>query len=292
MTIIILGIGIIGFAFGQYMRGGPKEKLKQDAQKYFELHVPAAKPDLSSIAIKAKDTPAAIAEKLLKNQKGLVIGETHSHTAPKYFLYHSLEAMKREGVNVLGLEIQKEYQKDFDDYIFKKTDAIPSALQKRLDTAFFKLNKKHYYNTEEIIEKARQVGIRIVCIDAEMCKADLRLKPLEFDFERRSLMNYNAFKTISPYLEKGKFVILTGLGHACPFDKPKVPSLGSMLGVPSVYIKDTNEWIDDNNKKECFLEKQEHPSFTVSIGSPTLNGGHPDITLETDPIVKHDSPDR
>jgi hypothetical protein len=291
MAGIIFGIGAFGMLIGHSLKtSDPKQQLKRKAQRYFdELETPEPM-DLSKIDIREGDEPQVIARKVLNNHKGFVIAELHRHTASKYFLIQSLETMKKEGLAWLGLEISDEYQKDMDDYLSKKADIIPPALQKRLDNAFFKLDGRYYYNSQNIIEKSRELGIKILCLDSKLCTSDFSLKQEELDLERRSLMNYNAIKTIASHAEKGKFVILTGLGHACPFDKPKVPSLSTLLGVPSVFVKDTNEWIGPY-RKECLLE-EENPSFKISLGSPTTDGGHPDITLETDPVVKHDEDER
>ncbi len=291
MAGIIFGIGAIGLLIGNsMMTRDPKQQLKREAQRYFDTLEAAEPMDLSKSDIRTGDEPQVIAHKILKNHKGFVIGEIHHHTASKYFLIQSLETMQKEGLTWLGLEISDEYQKDMDDYLSKKVDTIPPALQKRLDNAIFKLDGRYYYNSQNIIEKARELGIKILCLDSKLCKSDLSLKEDELDFERRSLMNYHAIKTIESHAEKGKFVILTGLGHACPFDKPKVPSLSTLLGVPSVFVKDTNEWIGPY-KKECLLE-EEKPTFKIEVGSPTTDGAHPDITLETDPVVKHDEEER
>lgn len=170
------------------------------------------------------ETQIKVMENFLSRNQGFCIGESHDDKAPKHTLIENMEFLKKQGVAVLFMEqFYEDLQPDLDDYA--RTGMISSNLKKRMDKS------KYQYGYLEILEAARQAGIRVVGIDH-------RLANIIDDDARTISMNYIAYKIMKKEISQlgdKKYVVLAGVAHT---SHKNIPALSKLLNCPSWIIRD------------------------------------------------------
>ncbi len=224
--------------------------LLREAEAFY-ANVPIPEP------LGFSDIPDGIAvEDLLTNLLGkydkLFIGETHTHSSPKYFLVKYLPTMVRLGVDTIDIEgwPREEWQKHFDIYF--NEDRITPVLE----FAFARERRKSgdKYSEAEVIIAAKQAGIkRIVCADTLTSQSLPASKDAVAESRRIGGGNYQSKCIIQRTPGKGKRIGWFGAGHTCSVGG--VPGLGQLFKAPSLYIHDLEEKpvVGDLGKKDEFL---------------------------------------
>jgi hypothetical protein len=191
-------------------------------------------------------TTAQLAAELLKHNKGIAFGESHTDRTPKRELVAMMPQLKQSGVTTLFFEMTDietpEHQKILDHY-FKygdNKDAVLKALGKFTDYTDGREGypKQEYMN---IIDAAKQHGIRIVGINRHTKK--------RFDVDALWA------KDIAQYVKQNlrpqdKFIVYVGSAHTNTI-KPVNPEqfisrrsytagVDGLLGIPAIDFAQKN----------------------------------------------------
>ncbi len=154
-----------------------------------------------------------------------------------------MEHLKACGVRTIFIEnyCYETLQGDLDQFISGGEGIkLPKILEAYLDYLQDKQKKERenaglsgtFYSEKDLILAAKRVGgIRIVAIDREAA-----LQAQSSPKERLLAFNYTAKQIIEAERGDGKYLVYTGAAHG--IDALGVPGLGTLLGIPTLLIKD------------------------------------------------------
>lgn len=197
-----------------------RQRLYDDALASFQNLTLPERPKIP--AFKPHETLKAILKTLLKNARGIVIGENHSSAVSKQLLIENMEILSKQKVRTLYMEhlLTDFHQADLD--AFTKTGVMPENLErylKELD-AGHETDPFGQYTFLEVVKAAQKNHIRVQAID---CMASYRSSGIlgaEGTF-RTKMMNYFARTVIdTDQAARGahKWVALVGDSHANTFE--------------------------------------------------------------------------
>ncbi len=187
---------------------------------------------------KAPDTQTRIA-RLLENVRGFAISENHSEIDAKQFLATQLDTLKNQGVRVIAIEhFKHSVFSDLLDGYFSSggEDDMSAELQAALRGADRNPKAQAYFM--EIVKKAKESGLRIVCADTENLRSSR--DEVHGSELRVASMNHFAESAIRNSLRPGeKFVILAGSAHNNTHRGlvDGVPGFSQLFMIPAVKIE-------------------------------------------------------
>ena len=179
-----------------------RQQLFKDAVAFLRWFSATNRPPIPTLAAKAPT--ATWLEALLKDARGIVIGEAHSSVGSKQLLIEHMELLAQKNVKTLYCEhLLRDFHQTALDSFFESGE-MPETLRRYLQTLDNGLGTDPLgqYNFMELIKAARAHKIRIQAID---CLASYRTDgfiPAVADSEvargaeRHALMNYYASTVI------------------------------------------------------------------------------------------------
>lgn len=209
-----------------------------------------------------------------KKNRGLVIGEDHTHLKHKRILAKRMGQLKQQGLKAIGMEmVEIKDQKLLDDYMFaqpgtKDATRAHFKLYTYLDHRWGGHNSSNAKAYMAIIEAAKQNGVYVVAMDNPSAACNKILAdPYSPDPRHRdpsknlniAASNQLRFAESNPQMAgalKGhmdanhandpnaKFLALTGAHHAGSKileNSGRTPSVSSFLGVPSITIVESGQ---------------------------------------------------
>ncbi len=196
---------------------------------------------------------------LLDDRKGLLIGEVHgSDVNGLRFVNEQMEALKKQGVTVIGLEHLRSdlAQPLIDRYL--ATGVMSSELSAMLKT-------KHLDVT--LFENARVNGIRIVALDANS-SARPNVQGTEHGLMYRAGAANNIAVEVLQNLPDGeKFVAIYGKAHLQSHKGIEgfVPGITHRLDLPALKVSDSNQFTveqDDVSLRVVYDDVANKPKIT------------------------------
>ncbi|WP_040501944.1 membrane-targeted effector domain-containing toxin [Herbaspirillum sp. YR522] len=201
-------------------------------------------------------TDKQILSSVYQRHDGFFIGENHGETAVNSFLKTNMANLKANGVETIYMELSG--------------DIIGEEIEKFNRGRFMSPQLRHYLTENlrestdspggvvEIFEQAGRHGIAIKPIDTY---AASRLK-VDISGDRLKAMNYYALRKIEEdqRAHPGKWLAVVGGSHLDKTSTLGIPSLGTLLGVPSmkvrtappklgrIFITDYGDRVVDNGK--------------------------------------------
>ena len=203
---------------------------------------------------KKQYTPDTILTELLKEHRGVIIGESHNQEAPKAALMDKMAELKKAGVEVLFIEhLTYDTMADqLKEVAEKKTD-FPLQISNRLDSldyGFRIVDRSHGFKA--LLKKAQEHGIQVIPIDtaaSRLCGWDQKDGIVDQE-TRLAAMNFVAQGIMKDWesKSKGKWVALMGACHATT--NGKVKGMSELLGAPAVIVE------NDSKIKESQLNRR------------------------------------
>lgn len=228
-------------------------------------------------------TDQQIIDVALQDHKGFVIGEDHFDDAAKRFLIQNMGYLKEKKVSTIFLEgFPVEAQSTIDNYIMKDLRELSAEDQAGIEflVDYAQNNIKNQegspYTFFAMIEKAKELGIRIIGIDYSLdsleepkayealCQGEMFYQEILYRIIRIANMNMIAEKIMTQAINTlnsaEKFVALVGANHAVRCDYcPKVPSISDLIQVPSIIL------FGKDNQLEEGVSKPERIIFTSPL---------------------------
>ncbi|EGR2121392.1 MARTX multifunctional-autoprocessing repeats-in-toxin holotoxin RtxA [Vibrio cholerae] len=196
---------------------------------------------------------------LLDDRKGLLIGEVHgSDVNGLRFVNEQMEALKKQGVTVIGLEHLRSdlAQPLIDRYL--ATGVMSSELSAMLKT-------KHLDVT--LFENARANGMRIVALDANS-SARPNVQGTEHGLMYRAgAANNIAVEVLQNLPDSEKFVAIYGEAHLQSHKGIEgfVPGITHRLDLPALKVSDSNQFTveqDDVSLRVVYDDVANKPKIT------------------------------
>lgn len=196
---------------------------------------------------------------LLDDRKGLLIGEVHgSDVNGLRFVNEQMEALKKQGVTVIGLEhLRSELAQPLIDR-YLATGVMSSELSAMLKT-------KHLDVT--LFENARVNGMRIVALDANS-SARPNVQGTEHGLMYRAGAANNIAVEVLQNLPDGeKFVAIYGKAHLQSHKGIEgfVPGITHRLDLPALKVSDSNQFTveqDDVSLRVVYDDVANKPKIT------------------------------
>jgi hypothetical protein len=186
-----------------------------------------------------------ILESALTKFDGCVIGEYHGDPVPRSFIYDNLAKMKQNGVDTLFIEhLKYEMQGALDDYFESPPGTkLPESLALQL-AIIEKASISHAQRggfqgpripIQEIICRAKSLGIRVVGIDTSLARA---VNTSFLPHHRIRTMNYHAEQIMQHEKGSGKFVAWVGASHGSNYHNKEgvIPGIAELLRCPALHI--------------------------------------------------------
>lgn len=172
---------------------------------------------------------------LLKDHKGIIIGERHSDEMPKQVLIDHMLDLYSQGVRTLFLEhcCFDTLQSELDDFYKNKA---PSPFLKKflLNGCGEWVGDENYF---DLVNAAVQAGIRPVGLESSATQ-EIGFTTFGSDgASRRIAMNMCGKEIIEKEALEGKYIALVGSAHSSY--STGVPGLSEICQVPSMIIEDT-----------------------------------------------------
>ncbi|EHD0101524.1 MARTX multifunctional-autoprocessing repeats-in-toxin holotoxin RtxA [Vibrio vulnificus] len=208
---------------------------------------------------------------LLDDRKGLLIGEVHgSDVNGLRFVNEQMDALKKQGVTVIGLEHLRSdlAQPLIDRYL--ATGVMSSELSAMLKT-------KHLDVT--LFENARANGMRIVALDANS-SARPNVQGTEHGLMYRAGAANNIAVEVLQNLPDGeKFVAIYGKAHLQSHKGIEgfVPGITHRLDLPALKVSDSNQFTveqDDVSLRVVYDDVANKPKITFK---DSLSGANTDL---------------
>ncbi|ENK2324064.1 MARTX multifunctional-autoprocessing repeats-in-toxin holotoxin RtxA [Vibrio vulnificus] len=208
---------------------------------------------------------------LLDDRKGLLIGEVHgSDVNGLRFVNEQMDALKKQGVTVIGLEHLRSdlAQPLIDRYL--ATGVMSSELSAMLKT-------KHLDVT--LFENARTNGMRIVALDANS-SARPNVQGTEHGLMYRAGAANNIAVEVLQNLPDGeKFVAIYGKAHLQSHKGIEgfVPGITHRLDLPALKVSDSNQFTveqDDVSLRVVYDDVANKPKITFK---DSLSGANTDL---------------
>ncbi|ENM3741892.1 MARTX multifunctional-autoprocessing repeats-in-toxin holotoxin RtxA [Vibrio cholerae] len=196
---------------------------------------------------------------LLDDRKGLLIGEVHgSDVNGLRFVNEQMEALKKQGVTVIGLEHLRSdlAQPLIDRYL--ATGVMSSELSAMLKTKHLDVN---------LFENARVNGMRIVALDANS-SARPNVQGTEHGLMYRAGAANNIAVEVLQNLPDGeKFVAIYGKAHLQSHKGIEgfVPGITHRLDLPALKVSDSNQFTveqDDVSLRVVYDDVANKPKIT------------------------------
>ncbi|KAF2410059.1 C-terminal region of Pasteurella multocida toxin residues 569-1285 [Pseudomonas antarctica] len=222
-----------------------RQRLFKDAVAFLSRFTAQNRPPVP--ALPASASTATWLEELLKDVRGIVVGEAHSGVGSKQLLIDNMQLLAQKNVKTLYCEhlLRDFHQAALDT--FAETGEMPEALKRYLQSLDIGqgTDPLGQYNFMELVKAARVHEIRIQAID---CLASYRTQgflPAVADSqvatgsERQALMNYYASTVIrADQAAQGahKWLALVGNTHVSTYKG--VPGLSELEEVNGLRVED------------------------------------------------------
>ncbi|WP_370694312.1 membrane-targeted effector domain-containing toxin [Pseudomonas sp. FP2338] len=222
-----------------------RQRLFKDAAAFFSKFAAKNHPPLPQLPAKAPT--ATWLRALLKEVRGIVIGESHSGVGSKQLLIDHMELLAEENVRTLYCEhlLRDFHQSALDT--FAETGEMSEKLKRYLQSLDIGqgTDPLGQYNFMELVKAARAHNIRIQAID---CLASYRTQGftaavsdsnVATGAERQALMNYYASTVIrADQAAQGahKWLALVGNTHASTYKG--IPGLNALEEVNGLRVED------------------------------------------------------
>ena len=216
-----------------------RERLRTDACDFYEyLELPNRAP---MPQLEAQATAKSVLGQFLRNNSGLVIGESHSGIGSKRFLIENMKQLKKLKVRTLYMEhlLTDFHQADLDE--FARSGRMGAKLEQYLRNMDLghSTDPSGHYTFLQVIKAANENRIRVQAID---CMASYRLDGMQdpTNLGRQKMMNFITHTIISADAANqganGKWVALVGNSHANTFQG--VPGISELEGAIGLRVED------------------------------------------------------
>lgn len=173
-----------------------------------------------------------IISKIFDKTHGLFIGEEHENDAGVRFLIENMDSLAKDGkVKTIYAEgIDKDLNKDLDDYF--KTGKMSEKLKKEVDDidSSYK-DRVGQYNTKDLLEKAREHGIRLRGTETKETQDDVDDGDAEARIRRFNKELSNQITEDQRDPDSGNYVALLGKAHTGNVSSPDIPGNQRYPGV-------------------------------------------------------------
>lgn len=216
-----------------------RSKLAEDATAFFNNRTHSLiRPVLPTFSF---DEPhASIIHKLFSASDGLVIGESHGALSSKAFLINNMQELARQGVKRIYFEhLLTDIHTPLIKAFYRSRSAQMSEELRSYLRGIYPPQSDAHYSFQNVLIKAREVGIKIQPID---CTASYMIRDLP-DTDgtlRQKLMNFYATEVIqwvqTTKRHPGKWIALVGNSHTNNYRG--VPGLAELTGSIGLRIED------------------------------------------------------
>ncbi|MEU5382832.1 toxin glutamine deamidase domain-containing protein [Kitasatospora cineracea] len=195
------------------------------------------------VAGRLAGSPSALdgAQRLLADHEGIVLGESHNHSATWGFLTGNMEHLKNAGVDTIYLEALKDEaaQPLLDEYLKSPAGtAMPDKLRRLVASYDNHYNAGSSGTLRGLLESAKGQGVDVRAVDGYPATADTQKSTQEQEARARRFNSY-ARHIIDTNGNPGKYVLVTGMAHvhdhAVTGGAP-IRGTADMLGVPGVKL--------------------------------------------------------
>ena len=142
-----------------------RRNLVHNANAYYRLHPPTARPPVTSVA--RIETPTELFDSAFAEKSGLIVGEPRGSIGSKQFLIENMPALAQRGVKTLYLQelLADANQLDLDS--FARTGEMPEELENYLRKLDFQAGNdpEGKFNLLALVKAANAERIRVQAID-------------------------------------------------------------------------------------------------------------------------------
>lgn len=220
-----------------------RDALVREARTYFARRIArASRPSVEGIN---HSSHRELFTALFARSKGVCVCEWHGDSSSKYVPMFDMAHLKTCGVRTIFIENYciETLQEDLDRFVLGDENAkLSKILEAYLDNLATEQGKRRkeeglegtFYTEKDLILAAKRERIRVVGID---CEAALQTSDTPKD--RLLAFNYIAKRIIEAERGEGSYLVFVGAVHGV--DALGVPSLPTLLSIPSFLLKDARK---------------------------------------------------
>ncbi|WP_174891488.1 C80 family cysteine peptidase, partial [Candidatus Williamhamiltonella defendens] len=279
-----------------------RTRLQKDAKLYFKEKSIQGRSEfhLSLFANQGKTAESISIKEFLRNNSGLVIGESHSALTSKKLLIDNMKILASKGVKVLYLEhLFSDLHQEYLDKYFS-SGKMPKQLHEYLNI----LDRGHHtdrsgqYTFLKLVEAAKNAKIKIIAIDCAASYINEGINSRDKSKTRIQMMNYFAEKIISQDVKNNNKKWIAFVGNTHTNTMHDTPGLAELTNVIGIRVEDSNEnnlSIDPGKNIEG-IENIQRPGKIFIKADLLLKinvNSHDQINIERLPIapsIKHSHP--
>lgn len=222
-----------------------RTRLQKDAKLYFKEKSIQGRSEfhLSLFANQGKTAESISIKELLRNNRGLVIGESHSELTSKKLLIDNMKILASKGVKVLYLEhLFSDLHQEYLDKYFN-TGKMPKQLHEYLKIL------DHGHNTDpsgqytffKLVEAAKNAKIKIIAIDCAASYINEGINSRDKSKTRIQMINYFAEKIISQDVKNNNKKWIAFVGNTHTNTMHDTLGLAELTNVIGIRVEDSNE---------------------------------------------------
>ncbi|WP_174888706.1 membrane-targeted effector domain-containing toxin [Candidatus Hamiltonella defensa] len=222
-----------------------RTRLQKDAKLYFKEKSIQGRSEfhLSLFANQGKTAESISIKEFLRNNSGLVIGESHSALTSKKLLIDNMKILASKGVKVLYLEhLFSDLHQEYLDKYFS-SGKMPKQLHEYLNI----LDRGHHtdrsgqYTFLKLVEAAKNAKIKIIAIDCAASYINEGINSRDKSKTRIQMMNYFAEKIISQDVKNNNKKWIAFVGNTHTNTMHDTPGLAELTNVIGIRVEDSNE---------------------------------------------------